>query len=208
MTIASSLTHIKQTLPTEVKLVAVSKFHPIDAIEDAYKAGQRVFGESRMQELEVKQKKLPKDIEWHFIGHLQTNKVKTIVPYIHTIESVDSWRLLCEINKHALSVNRVINCMLELHIAQESSKYGLSIDQCKTFLTENDWESLQGIQITGLMGMASNTDNEDQIRKEFKLLKTTFDDIKAVFFKDINYFSEISMGMSHDYQIAFNNWNT
>ncbi len=208
MTIASNLNKIKQTLPNNVKLVAVSKFHPTEALEEAYNAGQKVFGESRMQELEVKQKSLPKDIEWHFIGHLQTNKVKAIVPYIHTIESVDSWRLLCEINKHALSFNRIVNCMLELHIAQEESKYGLSIEECKRFLSKNNWKSLQGIQITGLMAMASNTEEKEQIRNEFKLLKSTFDEIKDMFFKDINYFSEISMGMSYDYQIAIEEGST
>lgn len=208
MTIASNLNKIKQTLPNNVKLVAVSKFHPTEALEEAYNAGQRVFGESRMQELDVKQKSLPKDIEWHFIGHLQTNKVKAIVPYIHTIESVDSWRLLCEINKYALSFNRIVNCMFELHIAQEESKYGLSIEECKTLLRQNDWKLLQGVQITGLMTMASNTDKEEQIRNEFKLLKSTFDEIKDAFFKDISYFSEISMGMSHDYQIAIEEGST
>lgn len=208
MDIASNLNNIKRTLPDNVKLVAVSKFHSVKDIAAAYEGGQRIFGESRMQELDSKYKLLPHDIEWHFIGHLQTNKVKFIVPYIHTIESVDSWKLLIEINKQAILSGRIINCLLEIHIAEEDSKYGLSIDECKEFLVQNDWKSLNGIRITGIMGMATYTEDKEQIRKEFRLLKSTFDEIKDSFFKDFNYFSEVSMGMSHDYEIAIQEGST
>lgn len=208
MGIASNLNNIKLTLPDNVKLVAVSKFHSVKDIGAAYEGGQRIFGESRMQELDSKYKLLPQDIEWHFIGHLQTNKVKFIVPYIHTIESVDSWKLLIEINKQAILSDRIINCLLEIHIAKEDSKYGLSIDECKEFLAQNDWKSLNGIRITGIMGMATYTEDKEQIRKEFRLLKSTFDEIKDSFFKDFNYFSEVSMGMSHDYEIAIQEGST
>lgn len=202
MSISSNLTNVLSTIPDSVKLVAVSKFHPVNAIAEAYKEGQRVFGESRVQELEAKQPLLPKDIEWHFIGHLQTNKIKFIVPYVHTIESVDSWKLLTEINRYASLADRVINCLLEVYIAQEDTKYGLTFDECRTMLNENDWTALTSIKIAGVMGMASNTDDEEQIKKEFYSLKVFFEELKASFFKDFDYFREISMGMSHDYKLA------
>lgn len=202
MSIASNLTNILLTIPDEVKLVAVSKFHPVEDIEEAYRAGQRVFGESRVQELEAKQPLLADDIEWHFIGHLQTNKIKFIVPYIHTIESIDSWKLLKEIDKQASSFGRIINCLLEVYIAQEDTKYGLTFDECRTMLKENDWEELTSVRITGVMGMASNTYDEEQIRKEFYSLKVFFEELKTSSFKDFDYFREISMGMSHDYMLA------
>lgn len=202
MSISSNLDTIKSQLPENVKLVAVSKFHPKEALMEAYHAGQRIFGESRVQELDGKAKDLPSDIEWHLIGHLQTNKVKFIVPYIHTIQSVDSWKILFEINKNAEQVGRKINCLLEIKIAQEDSKFGLSFDDCRTLLKTQNWKDLNNVQISGVMGMASLTDDEVQIRKEFKTLKSFADELKVSFFSDDSQFCEISMGMSHDYKIA------
>ena len=202
MSISSNLDAIKSQLPENVKLVAVSKFHPKEALMEAYSVGQRIFGESRVQELDGKAKDLPSDIEWHLIGHLQTNKVKFIVPYIHTIQSVDSWKILFEINKYAEQVGRKINCLLEIKIAQEDSKFGLSFDDCRTLLKTQNWKDLHYVQICGVMGMASLTDDEVQIRKEFKTLKSFADELKETFFTDNSQFCEISMGMSHDYKIA------
>lgn len=202
MNISDNLHKIKETLPETVKLVAVSKFHPVEAIQKLYDNGQRVFGESRMQEVDLKHSKLPQDIEWHFIGHLQTNKVKAIVPYVHTIHSVDSWKLLQEIDKQATSVNKRICCLLEIHIAEEDSKYGLSFDTCRQMLDEGLWKQLEYAYIGGVMGMATFTDNVDLIRTEFRSLKLFYDELKADYFHDFDSFSEISMGMSDDYEIA------
>lgn len=202
MNISDNLHKIKETLPETVKLVAVSKFHPVEAIQKLYDNGQRVFGESRMQEVDLKHSKLPQDIEWHFIGHLQTNKVKAIVPYVHTIHSVDSWKLLQEIDKQATSVNKRICCLLEIHIAEEDSKYGLSFDTCRQMLDEDLWKQLKYAYIGGVMGMATFTDNVDLIRTEFRSLKLFYDELKADYFHDFDSFSEISMGMSDDYEIA------
>lgn len=208
MSISANLDAVKSLLPEGVKLVAVSKFHPKEALEKAYNAGQRVFGESRVQELSGKQEVLPDDIEWHLIGHLQTNKIKTVVPYIHTIQSVDSWKVLSEIDKYASKVDRKINCLLEIYIAQEDSKYGLSFDECRNLLEKEDWKALQNVQITGLMGMATNTDDASQIRQEFRSLRAFFEELKQTFFKEDANFSEISMGMSHDYRIAIEEGST
>ena len=202
MNISDNLHKIKETLPETVKLVAVSKFHPVEAIQKLYDNGQRVFGESRMQEVDLKHSQLPQDIEWHFIGHLQTNKVKAIVPYVHTIHSVDSWKLLQEIDKQATSVNKRICCLLEIHIAEEDSKYGLSFDTCRQMLDEDLWKQLKYAYIGGVMGMATFTDNVDLIRTEFRSLKLFYDELKADYFHDFDSFSEISMGMSDDYKIA------
>lgn len=202
MDIKKNLDTIKQTIPTDVKLVAVSKFHAAPSVMEAYDAGQRVFGESRVQELNQKQATLPNDIEWHLIGHLQTNKIKSIVPYIHTIQSIDSWKLLTEVNKYAEKTDRVIKCLLEIHIADEEGKYGFSFDSCTELLQTEDWKSLKHIQIAGLMGMATYTDNCEQIRYEFRDLKNFFDKLKASFFATDTEFKELSMGMSNDYTIA------
>ena len=202
MNISDNLHKIKEALPETVKLVAVSKFHPVEAIQKLYDTGQRVFGESRMQEVDQKYNKLPQDIEWHFIGHLQTNKVKAIIPYIHTIHSVDSWKLLQEIDKQATRVNKRICCLLEIHIAEEESKYGLSFDACRQMLNEGLWKQLKYAYIGGVMGMATFTDNVDLIRTEFRSLKLFYDKLKADYFQDFDSFSEISMGMSDDYEIA------
>lgn len=208
MSIVSRIEHIRRTIPEGVKLVAVSKFHPSEAIEEAYGTGQRIFGESRMQELESKKDILPHDIEWHFIGHLQTNKIKYIIPYVHTIHSVDSWKLLSEIDKHAARLNVEVNCLLEIHVAEEDSKFGFDLDGCRKFLEIGEWRELKNAKIAGIMGMATNTDDNNQIRSEFALLKSFFDEIKADYFKDVESFKEISMGMSHDYQIAIEEGST
>lgn len=200
--VADNLKKILDTLPQGVCLVAVSKFHPDEYIEAAYNAGQRVFGESHEQELAKKQQSLPKDIEWHFIGHLQTNKVKYIAPYISMVEAVDSLKLLKEINKHAAKHNRVIKVLLELHIAEEATKYGLTLDACRELLENGEWRELHNVQICGLMMMASNVDDEAQIRREFNTAADFFDEVKARYFADDDAFCERSWGMSDDYKIA------
>mgnify|MGYP000348560039 CR=1 FL=1 len=167
--IARRLQEVKDNLPDSTRLVAVSKFHPAELIREAYDAGQRLFGESREQELAAKVKELPRDIEWHFIGHLQTNKVKFIAPYISMIDAVDSLKLLREINKQAAANGRVIKVLLELHIAEEETKYGLSLDACRELLEKGEWREMKNVQICGLMMMASHVSDEDVIRKEFCL---------------------------------------
>lgn len=200
--VAKNLRAVLANLPAGVRLVAISKFHPNEYIEAAYAAGQRIFGESHEQELAQKVKTLPKDIEWHFIGHLQTNKVKYIAPYISMVEAVDSMKLLREINKQALKNNRVIPVLLELHIAEEETKYGLTLDACRELLEAGEWRDLKGISIHGLMMMASNVDDEGQIRKEMLTAANFFDEVKERYFADCPEFKERSWGMSHDYKIA------
>ena len=200
--VAKNLHEVLRDLPDGVKLVAISKFHPNEYIEVAYNEGQRIFGESQEQELSRKVDTLPKDIEWHFIGHLQTNKVKYIAPYISMIEAVDSLKLLKEINKQAAKHNRVINVLLELHIAEEESKYGFSPDACRQLLEEGEWKNLRNIHIVGLMMMASNVDDQEQIRREMTIAADLFDELKAQYFADDADFKERSWGMSHDYKIA------
>lgn len=202
MDIQANLKEVLDQLPEGVRLVAVSKFHPNEAIEEAYKVGQRIFGESREQELSTKYETLPKDIEWHFIGHLQTNKVKYIAPYIAMIHAVDSYKLLAEIDKQAAKYNRVIPCLLEIHIAQEESKYGFTFDTCRQMLEESGWKQLKHVCIAGVMGMGTNTDDEKEVEKEFSSLADFFKSLKQDYFSQTDSFKEISMGMSHDYQIA------
>lgn len=202
MDIQANLKEVLDQLPEGVRLVAVSKFHPNEAIEEAYKVGQRIFGESREQELSTKYETLPKDIEWHFIGHLQTNKVKYIAPYIAMIHAVDSYKLLAEIDKQAAKYNRVIPCLLEMHIAQEESKYGFTFDTCRQMLEEGGWKQLKHVCIAGVMGMGTNTDDEKEVEKEFRSLADFFKSLKQDYFSQTDSFKEISMGMSHDYQIA------
>ncbi len=197
--------HIKQVLaelPPGVRLVAVSKFHPDEAIMEAYQAGQRIFGESKVQEMTAKYERLPQDIEWHFIGHLQTNKIKYIVPYVSLIHGIDSFRLLAEVNRQAAKAGRVVDCLLQLHIAQEETKFGFSPDECKDMLTSDEWKTLKNVRICGLMGMASNTESAKQIEQEFCFLSNTFRDLKATWFAGSTAFCELSMGMSHDYMLA------
>ncbi|CCY01962.1 yggS family pyridoxal phosphate enzyme [Prevotella sp. CAG:924] len=200
--VAGRLKKVLADLPQGVRLVAISKFHPATYIEAAYKVGQRIFGESHEQELSQKVDVLPKDIQWHFIGHLQTNKVKYIAPYITMIEAVDTMKLLKEINKQAAKHDRVIDVLLELHIAEEESKYGFSPAALREMLAAGEWRGLQHVRICGLMMMASNVDDEDQIRREMTLAADLFDEVKAQYFADEPSFCERSWGMSHDYKIA------
>lgn len=193
---------IKTGLPPEVRLVAVSKFHPIEALQEAYDGGQRIFGESKVQEMTQKYEALPKDIEWHFIGHLQTNKIKYMVPYVALIHSVDSYKLLAEINRQAAKAGRVIPCLLQIHIAQEETKFGFSTDECLAMLEEGTWKTLEHVQIAGVMGMATNTEDEAQIVQEFSSLADFYHQAKETYFADRPYFREISMGMSDDYPLA------
>lgn len=196
------LQQIKSTLPPQVSLVAVSKFHPASLIAEAYREGQRIFGESRVQELQQKYEVLPKDIEWHFIGHLQVNKVKYIAPYISLIHAVDSLKLLKEIDKQAAKHQRVIRCLLEIHLAQESTKFGLTPEACIELLQEGSWKELKHVEIAGLMCMASHTDNTTQIQQEFHQAYSLFEQLKQTFFQDNESFSERSWGMSNDYPTA------
>ena len=200
--VVNNLHKVLGTLPDGVKLVAISKFHPNEYIEAAYQEGQRLFGESQVQELSHKVDTLPNDIEWHFIGHLQTNKVKYIAPYISMIEAVDSLKLLKEIDKQAAKHNRIINVLLELHIAEEESKYGFSPDACRELLANGEWKELKNVHISGLMMMASNVDDREQIKREMTLAADLFDELKEKYFADDSAFKERSWGMSHDYDIA------
>lgn len=195
-------------LPEGVRLVAISKYHPNEYIEAAYEEGQRIFGESHEQELRHKVETLPRDISWHFIGHLQTNKVKYIAPYITMIEAVDSLKLLREIDKQAAKCKRVIDVLLELHIADEETKYGLTPDDCRRLLDGGEWRSLQHVRICGLMMMASNVDDEAQLRAEFRTARLLFDELKARHFADAPWFCERSWGMSHDYPLAVEEGST
>ncbi|MGI6233099.1 MAG: YggS family pyridoxal phosphate-dependent enzyme [Prevotella sp.] len=200
--VAGNLKKVLSELPKGVRLVAISKFHPNEYIQAAYDAGQRIFGESHEQELAQKVETLPKDIEWHFIGHLQTNKVKYIAPYISMIEAVDSFKLLREINKQAAKNNRVIDVLLELHIAEEETKYGFTLDACREMLEAGEWRQLNNVRICGLMMMASNVPDENQIASEMNKAADFFDELKARYFADDDAFKERSWGMSHDYKIA------
>lgn len=200
--VKGNLREVLGNLPAGVNLVAISKFHPNEYIEAAYAEGQRIFGESQEQELARKVESLPKDIEWHFIGHLQTNKVKYIAPYISMIESVDSLKLLKEINKQAAKHDRVVKVLLELHIAEEETKSGFSFDDCRELLEAGEWRTMEHVQICGIMMMASNTDDEQQIAQEFDAAYAFFKEVKEKYFADDDAFCERSWGMSHDYRIA------
>ena len=206
--VKDNLLAVKQTLKNNVKLVAVSKYQPMELLVEAYEAGQRVFGESHALEVRDKAEALPKDIEWHFIGHLQTNKVKYIAPFISCIESVDSLKLMQEINKQALKNDRVIDCLLQFHVAQEETKSGFSIEECEQVLSSEEFASLKNIRIVGVMGMATYTEDEKQIRKEFKSLVSIFAYLKMAYFSTNVDFKEISMGMTDDYQIAMSEGST
>lgn len=206
--VAKGLREVRASLPEGVKLVAVSKFHPTEYLRAAYDEGQRVFGESQVQELSRKVTELPDDIEWHFIGHLQTNKVKYIAPYISMIDAVDSLRLLREIEKQAAKHGRVIDVLLELHIAEEETKYGFSLDDCRTFLEEGEWRTLSHVRICGLMTMASNVDDSARIADEFDVANRFFQEVKQRYFPDEDAFRERSWGMSHDFPIAVRHGST
>jgi pyridoxal phosphate enzyme (YggS family) len=203
MSIADNLLEYKSELDkTQVGLIAVSKYQEPTAIMEAYNAGQRVFGENIVQELVDKQVQLPKDIEWHLIGHLQTNKVKYIAPFVKLIHSVDSLKLLIEINKQALKNKRVIDCLLQIYIADEDTKFGLGFDEAIELLRSEEFATLKNVRIVGLMGIASNNATEKQTLDEFIELKVLFDGIKVSFFRKDDYFKEVSMGMSGDYKLA------
>lgn len=200
--IKQNIIEVLNSLPNGVKLVAVSKFHPAEDIQEAYDAGQRVFGESHEQEIVRKVDVLPKDIIWHFIGHLQSNKVKYLAPFISMIEAVDSLKLMKEINRQAEKCGRTIDILLELHIAEEATKYGFTLEACREMLCAGEWKNFNNIRICGLMMMASFTDDEEQIKKEFMTASNFFDEVRTLFFADAPYFKERSWGMSDDYQIA------
>jgi len=206
--IAGNITSLKSQIPTSVKLVAVSKTKPVSDIQIAYNSGQRIFGENRVLELLNKNDLLPSDIEWHLIGHLQTNKVKLIVPFIRMIHSIDSFKLLLVINSEAQRINRVIDCLLQIHIAREETKFGFSMCDLSEILQSEDVTYLKNIRICGVMGMATFTSDAGQVRKEFSFLKNCFNSLKNNYFISNPDFKEISMGMSGDYQIAIEEGST
>ncbi|MBP6230962.1 MAG: YggS family pyridoxal phosphate-dependent enzyme [Paludibacteraceae bacterium] len=201
-TISRNIEIIQKQLPKQVRLVAVSKYNPSESILEAYRAGQRLFGESQAQEFVPKAQTLPADIEWHFIGHLQTNKVKEVVPYVSVIHAVDSLRLLQEINKQAAKNERIVDCLLQLRIAEEDTKFGMTLPECVQLLTDNAWQDFMHIRICGVMGMATDTDDERQVQREFHTLHEYFQHINMAFFPSACFFKEISMGMTHDYPLA------
>lgn len=202
MNIQSNIQEIRKHIPAHVKLVCVSKFQSAEAILEAYNAGERNFGENKVQELCTKSETLPKDIQWHYIGHLQTNKIKFIIPFVCLIHGVDSLKLLKEIDKSAAKINRKVNCLLQVHIAEEETKFGFSENELIEMLQSDEWKPLSNINICGLMGMATFTKDENKVRKEFRTLKTLFDKLKSAFFANEPDFCEISMGMSDDFSIA------
>ena len=196
------------TLPQGVTLIAVSKYHPAEAVQAAYDAGQRDFGESKAQDLTAKHDALPQDINWHFIGHLQTNKVKYIAPFVHLIHSIDSYKLLLEVNRQGAKAGRRIPCLLQIHIAQEETKFGLTPQECRELLALGEWRTLENIELRGIMCMASNTDDLKQIAGEFSQAQQLFNEIKEHYFADNERFSIISAGMSDDYPIAIAHGST
>ena len=201
MSIQTNLLNIKATLPKQVTLVAVSKTKPVSDLMEAYEAGQRIFGENKIQEMTEKWEQMPKDIQWHMIGHVQTNKVKFMAPFVSLIHGVDSLKLLQEINKQAKKNNRTIDCLLQIYIAEEETKFGLDEEELTSLLTSNEFQELKNIQIVGLMGMATFTANKDQIKKEFLHLKSIFDTNKNLK-SEICNLNTLSMGRSGDYQLA------
>ncbi len=208
MSIAENIDLVKAHLPQQVQLLAVSKTKPAELLMEAYNHGQRAFGENKVQEMVQKFEELPKDIEWHFIGHMQTNKVKYIAPFVHLIHGVDSFKLLKTINTEARKINRIIPCLLQFHIAEEETKFGLSLTEAEEMLISNEFSQLRNVQISGVMGMATYTDDEAQIRKEFANLRTYFESLKSAYFAESPDFKEISMGMSGDYLIAVEEGST
>ena len=206
--IKENLDAIRKTIPEHVTLVAVSKTKPVAALQEVYDAGQRHFGENKVQEMTEKWEVLPKDIKWHLIGHLQTNKVKYIAPYVHLIHSVDSFKLLKEIDKEAKKNNRIIDCLLQFHVAQEETKFGLDFEEAKELIENPEFIDLHNVHLVGVMGMASFTENEDMVRKEFQQLEDYFQLIKSYYFTFNDDFKEISMGMSGDYQLAIEEGST
>ena len=208
MSIANEITKIKSSLPSTTTLIAVSKTKPVEDLQQAYDAGQRVFGENKALEMRDKHEALPNDIQWHFIGHLQTNKIKYIISYVSLIHSIDSLNLLKEVNIAATKKNRVVDCLLQFHIANEDTKYGLLLHEAHELLNSAEYKAMNNIRVVGVMGMATFTDNREQIRQEFKNLKNIFDQLKERYFAESNCFKEISMGMSDDYSIAIEEGST
>jgi pyridoxal phosphate enzyme (YggS family) len=206
--IANEITKIKSSLPAATRLIAVSKTKPVEDLQQAYDAGQRVVGENKALEMRDKHEVLPNDIQWHFIGHLQTNKIKYIISYVSLIHSIDSCNLLNEVNIAAAKKDRVVDCLLQFHIADEDTKYGLSFDEAQELLNSPEYKAMNNIRIVGVMGMATFADNQDQIRQEFRNLKSIFDRLKEQYFADNDSFKEISMGMSDDYPIAIEEGST
>lgn len=206
--IGQQIEDITRGLPEGVRLVAVSKYHPAESIREAYESGQRVFGESHALELKDKHEMLPQDIRWHFIGHLQTNKVKYIIPYVDLIHSVDSVKLLREIDKQATKVGRTVRCLLQLHIAQEETKFGFTPEECMAFLEEGEWKQMTHVRLCGIMCMASNVDDTVQIRNEFHRAHLFYNKVKEMFFAQEEDFRECSWGMSDDYPIAIEEGST
>ena len=200
--IKENLEKIRATLPESVTLVAVSKTKPVSDIQEAYDAGHRTFGENYPQEMRDKHEVLPQDIQWHFIGHLQTNKIKYIIPFVTLIHSIDTANLLEAVNKEAKKHERIVDCLLQFHIAQEETKFGLDMDEARQMLDSEVFKTMENVRICGVMGMATFTDDEVEIRKEFKHMKAVFDTLKKDYFADQQQFKEISMGTSEDYLIA------
>ncbi len=208
MSIASNLQRLKSELPSNVSLVAISKTHPVETVMEAYHAGQRVFGENKVQELVAKYEAMPRDIEWHLVGHLQTNKVKYIASFVKLIQSVDSLKLLTVIDREAQKHNRVIDCLLQVHIATEETKFGLSVDELDELLASAEYRGLRNVRVVGLMGMATFTDNMDQVRMEFRFLAGVFASLKRRYFTNESSFGVLSMGMSGDYTVAVEEGST
>ena len=207
--IKENLHRIQQELTsTNARLVAVTKTHPVEVLQAAYDAGARIFGENRVQEMAAKQPELPADVEWHLIGHLQTNKVRYIAPFVHTIQSIDSWKLLLEIEKQAAKADRVIEGLLQFQIADEETKTGLSLPEAEEILRSAEFRALRHVRLTGVMGVATNTPDQDQLRREFRQLRGYFDKLKALYFADEPTFREVSMGMSSDYPLALREGST
>ncbi len=206
--IAENIASLKNELPQGVKLVAVSRTKPVSDILVAYKSGHRIFGENRVQELLSKKDLLPSDIEWHLIGHLQTNKVKYVVPFISMIHSVDSYKLIKTINYESEKANRVVDCLLQFHIASEETKYGFSMDEVIAMISTPEFSKLDSVKICGVMGIATFTDDENLIRKEFRYLADCFRELKRRYFPENDSFREISMGMSGDYKVAIEEGTT
>ena len=206
--IGERITALRATLPQGVTLIAVSKYHPAEAVQAAYDAGQRDFGESKAQDLTAKHATLPKDINWHFIGHLQTNKVKYIAPFVHLIHSIDSYKLLCEVNRQGAKCGRRIPCLLQIHIAQEETKFGLTPQECRDLLAAGEWRALPHIELRGIMSMGSNTTDTAQLHSEFSQLQQLFNEIKEQYFAGDDKFNIISAGMSDDHPIAIAHGST
>lgn len=206
--VKENIRKLQDSLPKGVGLVAVSKFHPVELLREAYDAGQRVFGESRAQELLQKVGQMPDDVKWHFIGHLQTNKVRAIVPYVAMIHSIDSEKLLQVVDSEAERAGRVVDVLLQLHVAQEETKYGMTADECVAMVESGVLAELTHVRVCGVMGMATNTDDENEIRAEFRKIKQVFDLLHEGCLHDSDCFREISMGMSDDYQIAVEEGST